>query len=170
MSHADAAPYAYGTEDAAVRAFAHLPAPQYTPESVTHMIDGVIAEGLARGDLAVLTIATTDSDDFAGSLVLFDVRDGSAEVGFWLSPEARGAGLAAAALGLAGRWAGASGLRVLTARTATGNLASQHVLEKGGFRPRHRAEGTAPSGARIELIHYELDLGATGDSEVAGQD
>lgn len=158
MTHADAAAYAQGTEDEAVRTFAHLPAPRYTPGSVIQMIDGVIDEGLTRGDLAVLTIADAATDRFAGSLVLFDVTEDMAEVGFWLRPEARGAGLAAAALRLASRWAQFSGLSVLTARTATGNVASQHVLAKSGFLPLHRSEGTAPSGALIELVHYERTL------------
>jgi [ribosomal protein S5]-alanine N-acetyltransferase len=169
MTHADAPAYAHGTEDEVVRSFAHLPAPQYTPDSVIRMIDGVIAEGLDRGDLAILTIAEAPTDDFAGSLVLFDVRDDAAEIGFWLRPEARGAGLAAAALGLASRWAEFSGLSALTARTATGNVASQHVLMRSGFLPRHRGEGTAPSGALIELVHYERTLDDDGTPVPTGR-
>ncbi|QNN82860.1 GNAT family N-acetyltransferase [Brachybacterium sp. Z12] len=158
MAHADATAYAQGTEDEAVRAFAHLPAPQYTPDSVIRMIDGTIAEGLARGDLAILTIADAVTDRFAGSLVLFDVTEDAAEVGFWLRPEARGASLTSAALGLAVLWAQQSGLRALTARTSADNMASRHVLAKGGFLPIRRARGTAPSGSQVDLVHYERVL------------
>lgn len=168
MTHADAAAYAEGTEDPAVRAFAHLPAPEYTRDSVVRMIDGVIAEGLARGDLAILTIADAATDRFAGSLVLFDVSGDAAEVGFWLRPGARGTGLAGAALELAGRCAEHSSLRTLTARTAADNVASQHVLEQAGFHRTRRARGTAPSGARIDLLHYTRMLPPRGTPDGRG--
>lgn len=65
---------AAGTDDPMVRQFAHLPEPKYTEESVRTLIQGTIQEGLDRGDLAMLTIADPTNDDFAGSLVLFDVE------------------------------------------------------------------------------------------------
>lgn len=158
MIHADAAVYADGTRDAAVRTYAHLPAPEYTRESVVEMIDGVIGQGLADGDLAVLTIADARTNRFVGSLVLFDVTPETAEVGFWLHPEARGAGRTGAALTLAAQFARQSGLSRLTARTVVDNIPSQRVLTTAGFVPVHRGSGTAPSGAEVELIHYERTL------------
>lgn len=74
MRPEDAAAYAAGTDDPMVRQFAHLPEPKYTEESVRTLIQGTIQEGLDRGDLAMLTIADPTNDDFAGSLVLFDVE------------------------------------------------------------------------------------------------
>lgn len=164
MTHADAWAYADGTDDEDVRTYAHLPAPEYTRESVIEMIDGVIAEGLARGDLAVLTIADAATDRFLGSLVIFDVTREGAEVGFWLRPESRGRGLTGAALALASRFAERSGLRTLTARTAADNRASQTVLCKAGFVPVHRGCDTVPSGHEVEVIHYERVL-AEGDGQ-----
>ncbi|HIY65373.1 MAG TPA: GNAT family N-acetyltransferase, partial [Candidatus Agrococcus pullicola] len=73
MEHKDAAAYAVGADDPRVREFAHLPEPEYTEASVSRLIDGVIREGLFRGDLAVLTIADPGTDEFIGSLVLFNV-------------------------------------------------------------------------------------------------
>ena len=98
LTYADAEPFAAGTEDAAVREFAHLPLPEYTPRVVRDQIDGVIADGLADGSLAVLAIADASSNQFLGSIVLFDIHDGRAEVGFWLTPQARGRGAARNAL------------------------------------------------------------------------
>lgn len=158
MTHADAAAYAEGTHDDAVRTYAHLPAPEYSPELVVEMIDGVIGEGLAKGELAVLSIAEVESDRFLGSIVLFDVTATAAEVGFWLHPDARGRGLTSTALALATRFAQESGLSLLTARTIVDNVASQHVLAKAGFVPVRRDRGTAPSGLEVELIHYECVL------------
>lgn len=164
MTADDAAAYADGTRDAAVRAYAHLPAPDYSRQSVVEMIEGVISEGLADGTLAVLTIADAETDSFVGSLVLFDVSGDAAEVGFWLRPEARGRGLTGATLALAAQFALESGLRVLTARTVVDNLASQRVLEGADFAAVCRDPGTAPSGIEVELIHYERTLAPRPDT------
>ena len=117
-----------------------------------------VTPGLQRGDLAVLAIADRDSDQFAGSLVLFDVHDGFAEVGFWLHPDRRGAGVAAAAIEQAVRFARDCGLAGLTARTAAENPASQRTLTAAGFTVEGRGVGTAPSGVRVELLHYARTL------------
>ena len=158
MTRLDASAYAEGTRDSAVRTYAHLPAPDYSRASVVAMIDGVIATGLADGDLAVVTIADATVDNFVGSLVLFDVTADAAEVGFWLRPEARGRGLSGAALRLAAQFARESGLTKLSARTVVDNVASQHVLAKAGFVAVGRGLGTAPSGLEVELVHYEWQL------------
>lgn len=158
LAHRDATAYAEGTEDGAVRTYAHLPAPQYTPASVAEMIDGAVREGLERGDLAVLAIAHATTDDFTGSAVLFDVTGEAAEVGFWMHPAWRGGGRASAGLHLAALLAGRSGLSSLTARTVTDNHASQHVLTRAGFAQTHRGLGTTPAGHTAELLHYERRL------------
>src|SRR5690606_27902099 len=73
LTAGDAEPYAEGTHDEAVRRFAHLPEPHYTPELVREQIDSVITPGLAEGTLAVLAIADARRDTFLGSVVLFDI-------------------------------------------------------------------------------------------------
>lgn len=161
LRHADATAYAEGTDDPLVREFAHLPAPQYTPESVRAMIDEVVVPALDRGDLAVLTIADPATDAFGGSLVLFDVTAHSAEVGFWIHPAYRGSGLAAAALELAAELAGRSGLTLLTARTLPENVASRSVLARAAFTAESRRTSTAPSGREAELINYSRSLEGT---------
>lgn len=158
LSVADAMAYADGTTDPLVRANAHLPEPEYTPESVAAMAESVVPEGLRRGDLAVLTIADASTDQFAGSLVLFDVSEEAAEVGFWLHPAARGSGRVASALQLAAQFAAASGLRALTARTVPANTAAQAVLSRATFVETRRAWGTTPSGQQVEMVHYRRDL------------
>ncbi|MGK4188078.1 GNAT family N-acetyltransferase [Rothia koreensis] len=151
----DAVAYAVGTADPAVQKYGHLPEPYYTPTSVKAMIDGDVRAGLERGDLAVLAIAEAERDEFAGSLVIFDVSDDQGEIGFWVHPDHRGGGIGAAALDLATQFAHRTGLARLTARTATDNIASQRVLTLAGFAEVGRAVGTAPSGHDLTLIEYE---------------
>lgn len=154
----DAAAYAQGTADREVRTLAHLPGQTYTPQSVRDMIQGDVRAGLERGDLAVLAIADAATDDFAGSLVLFDVTDDAAEVGFWLHPKARGAGRARAALDLAARFAAPSGLRLLRARTVVDNAVSRRVLATVGFVETGARCGVTPSGDEVELVHCTRSL------------
>ena len=97
-------------------------------------------------DLAVLAIADTVSDKFAGSLVVFNVSDDQAEVVFWLRPAHHGTGVTSSVLDLAVDFCRDSGLRVLTARTMPENVASQRVLATAGFDFQNRDVGTTPSG------------------------
>ena len=161
FSELDADAYAAGTKDEAVRRFGHLPESDYTPESVRRMIRDEVAEGLSSGTLAVLALADAETDRFAGSLVLFDVSSEAAEVGFWIHPDARGAGHARRGLELASRFARNSGLRTLTACTLLENKASQRCLTNAGFHEVERAVGTTPAGQREELFHYRRDLKPT---------
>lgn len=158
MNHDDAAAYASGAADPRVREFAHLPEPEYTEASVSRLIDGVIREGLIRGDLAVLTIADRETDQFVGSLVLFNVDAEAVEVGFWVHPDRRGRGSACAALSLASTLIQRSGFTRLTARTVPHNLAAQRVLELAGFIRGTQARGIAPSGEEVHLLHYSHEI------------
>lgn len=161
LSELDADAYAAGTKDEAVQRFGHLPESYYTPESVRRMIRDEVAEGLSSGTLAVLALVDAETDRFVGSLVLFDVNSEAAEVGFWIHPDARGAGHARRGLELASRFARNSGLRTLTARTLLENEASQRCLTNAGFGEVERAVGTTPAGQREELFHYRRDLKPT---------
>lgn len=158
LRHDDAGPFAAGTADPAVQRYGHLPETSYTPTSVKAMIDDEVCRGLERGDLAVLAIARADTDEFAGSLVIFDVSEAQGEVGFWVHPNHRGIGISSAALDLTARFAHRTGLRRLMARTVTDNTVSQRVLIQAGFVETGRAVGTAPSGHELTLIHYELPI------------
>lgn len=158
MHQGDAAAYVEGTEDDAVRAYAHLPEERYTVELVDELIAGAIREGLDRGDLAVLAIADVPSDDFVGSLVIFDVTAETAEVGFWLHPRGRGGGIATAALELGVAFVRDSGIPRLAARTAPDNIASRKVLLRASFDELGTEDGVAPSGHRVQLTRFERIL------------
>src|SRR5690606_26319433 len=154
LSFGDAVAFAEGSADPDVRRYGHLPEPVYTPESVRSMIEREVLPGLARGDLAVLAVADIERDEFLGSVVLFDVTDRRAEVGFWVHPAHRGSGVTAAGLALAARFASGSGLSELTARTMPENAASHRVLVAAGFVCRGRGTDTAPSGRTAEVLYF----------------
>src|SRR5690606_29145807 len=165
LRHEDAEAFALGTEDPAVREYGHLPLSEYTPEIVRDQIDGVIAEGLADGSLAVLAVAEGESDRFLGSLVLFDFRQDRAEVGFWRAKESRGRGAAAKALDAAAALAAKAGLDLLEARTSPRNEASRRVLERAGFRQLGEAiEERTPSGAVVPVLRFERAVEASRSS------
>lgn len=163
MEQADAAAYAAGTKDPLVRRFGHLPEPEYTESSVRSLIDGPIDEGLRSGDLAVLTIADPGTDEFAGSLVLFDVTDSSVEVGFWIHPDHRGEGLAGAARGPAVDFARRSGFTTVTARTVPENVGSQRALAGAGFVAGDTVSEATPAGEEVTLLRYERKVGPAGE-------
>ncbi|MCP2262363.1 Protein N-acetyltransferase, RimJ/RimL family [Streptoalloteichus tenebrarius] len=158
LAEGDAEAYAAATEDPAVVRFAHLPRPSYTPELVREDIRTTIAEGLRNGMFAVLAIADATSDAYLGSIVLFDVdrAAASAEVGFLLTPTARGRGVAVRALDLVTTWCfDRLGLTELRARTEVANTASQRTLERAGFqRDGGPTTSVAPSGRTTESLHY----------------
>ncbi len=158
MQSRDAAAYAKGTEEDSVRRYAHLPEPSYTEASTAEMIAGPISDGLVRGDLAVLTIADPATDEFAGSLVIFDITSSNAEIGFWIHPDFRGHGLTCAALDLVIEFTRRGGLQQLHARTVPENQASQRVLERAGFAPGTFVGTTTPSGQVAVTVPFTRDL------------
>lgn len=166
LEPSDAAAFAAGTEDEEVKKFAHLPQPHYTPESVLAMISGDVTEGLSTGTLAVLALADRATDEFAGSLVIFDVSPHndttstrvSAELGFWISARHRGRGLAGDGIELGAQFARACGIDVLRARTVPENEASLRALTGRGFAENGTARSTAPSSEVLELASLERTL------------
>lgn len=156
LEHGDAAAYARGSRDEPVKRYGHLPLSEYTEGIVREQIDGVFADGLADGSLAVLAIADARSDDFLGSIVLFNMRGDRAEVGFWLAPWGRGRGAAREALSAAARLAAHMGLNFLDARTTPGNEASRRTLLSAGYHQVGEPQTvTAPSGAVVTALTFE---------------
>lgn len=71
-----------------------------------------------------------------GRFNLYDVENGTAEVGYRVAERVAGRGVATRALSdLCRRAAEDHGLQMLTAGTSTTNVASRRVLEKAGFEP-----------------------------------
>ncbi|BBZ03125.1 N-acetyltransferase [Mycolicibacterium chitae] len=159
LGHHDAEAFAAGTKDEAVQRYGHLPLAEYSPQTVRDQVDNEIARGLDDGSLAVLAIADADSDEFLGSIVLFDVRSDRAEVGFWLTPQARGRGAARHGLRALLRVAADAGFRYLDARTDSANDGSRRVLEDAGFvHTEGPHDELAPSGEVVNVLTFERSL------------
>jgi RimJ/RimL family protein N-acetyltransferase len=93
-----------------------------------------------------------------GSLYRISLDDGRASVGYWLTPAARGRGVATHATLLMARWAFASlGVGRLELTCAPDNLASQGVAERSGFvREALLRSHMAFKGGRQDTVVYSL--------------
>jgi ribosomal-protein-alanine N-acetyltransferase len=91
-----------------------------------------------------------------GRFNLYDIKDGTAELGYRVAQQAAGRGVATAAVQDLCRLAAARyGLHTLRAKTTRDNVASQKVLAKAGFVPA----GPADIGGRTGTW-YRRDLAA----------
>lgn len=96
--------------------------------------------------------------EFAGMIDLkkTDWRGKTTEIGYWVSPDERGQGLAGKAARLLGDWAMRDyGMERVEIRSATGNLGSQRAALAAGFREEGvlRSAGYIHSG-RVDLIVF----------------
>ena len=90
----------------------------------------------AAGERATLTILAPGSDTCRGQVRVhpIDWDQSRAEIGIWLAPEARGRGLGAAALKLAGQWLlGSCGLARVELFAEPDNAPMIRAAEDAGF-------------------------------------
>jgi len=90
----------------------------------------------SSGTSTAWLISTPDDDALLGLVAVHSISEfqGTAEVGYWTAAQARGRGLATAAVGVAASWAFEElGLRRLDLLHATPNVASCRVAHKAGF-------------------------------------
>jgi RimJ/RimL family protein N-acetyltransferase len=115
-----------------------------------------IDEQRVAGRAIVLTVADEASDAFLGFVALLMKEQRVGELAYMVVPEARGRGLAPAAVQLLGDWALATlALPRLQLRIDPGNTASIRVAERCGYR----FEGVLRSvfelrGARVDSAMY----------------
>jgi RimJ/RimL family protein N-acetyltransferase len=131
-------PYPYAQADA--RAFIDRAAGAWAEGSAATFVISEVTDGTGLGTIA-LHLAAGDA--------------GLAEVGYWLTREARGRGAATIAVQLVSRWAFAVvGVDRLSLQTAPENVASQRVAERAGFTREGtlRAWMPAPGGRRHSVM------------------
>ena len=102
-----------------------------------------------------------------GRFNLYDVGDGTADLGYRVAQHVAGHGVATAAVRELCRLAASRhGLRTLRAATSHGNAASQRVLAKAGFVPAGPADPAHLGGK--PGTRYQRDLTADGPVRADG--
>jgi RimJ/RimL family protein N-acetyltransferase len=110
------------------------PAP-YLPDHAVAWLERVRGR-LADGEAMHWAVTDPSTDVFLGSVSLFGLGAGSAELGFWSHPDARGGGHMSPAARAAVTYAFESlGVQVVRASAAVGDTASRRVIEKAGLQP-----------------------------------
>jgi RimJ/RimL family protein N-acetyltransferase len=108
-----------------------------------------------------VNVALVEPDDdtaVLGGASLYDVADGRAAVGYWLTPAARGRGIASHAVRLLAGWA-FEGLRIARLELTCGpdNVASQRVAERCGFVREGVLRAHLPfKGGRRDTVVFSL--------------
>jgi len=105
-----------------------------------------------------LAIVDAHSDELLGSIGLFSVEEGVAEVGYWVAAPARGRGVAVRAVRLLAAWGfEARQLPRIQLHTLPGNRASERVAEKAGFtREGVLRSYTEIKGRRTDITMFSL--------------
>jgi ribosomal-protein-alanine N-acetyltransferase len=114
--------------------------------------------------ISAFHVLVAEDDSVLGRFNLYDLVDGSAEVGYRVAQHAAGRGLATATVRELCRLAAARhGLHTLRAATSLKNVASQRVLLKTGFVPVGPADPTHFGGKASTW--YQRDLTARQDPD-----
>jgi RimJ/RimL family protein N-acetyltransferase len=121
------------------------------------------ADGWRTGSSSNFAIVAHGGEDAAGGIGVRweELEGGVAEVGYWVGSDARGRGVATAALRLVTGWAFETApiLQRLQLRAAVENAASNRVAEKAGFTREgvirsHRFN--ARMGRRVDFVMWSL--------------
>lgn len=147
-----------------------LPLPRpYGPAEGTAFVETQAAAALRDGAGLVSTIEVDGL--LAGVIDLMDVnwRNQCAEIGYWISPDRRGLGLAGRAAGLLARWAlTEQDIERVQIRAATGNTGSLRAAQAAGFTQEGvlRSAGFTPAG-RVDLVVFGLTRRDLGEDRAA---
>jgi RimJ/RimL family protein N-acetyltransferase len=149
------------SQDAALQQYVQIPSP-YLMEHARYFVEHIALELGARGERAEFVVEDARTGERLARVGLGMRGDGTAEVGYWTAPAARGRGVAPAAVQAICRWAFAElGLELIEWRAEIGNVASRRVAEKAGF--------TLEGSLRKRLVHRGERVDAWIGSLVKGE-
>lgn len=145
-------------QDPLVGRFTTIPQPYERAHAIEY-VEKSVADW-ESGSGAAFVIVSDATDEVIGTIGVFRKPwdHAVAEIGYWLSADARGQGIASQAVRLLSRWAiETMNLARLQIGTNRANLASQRVAEKAGFKH----EGILRSwreirGQRADEVHFSL--------------
>ncbi len=159
-------PAAHGRRRAGLRSGRSRTTPRSASWSAPRRIPTVDEVALQAADengpegIPALAIADADTREFLGGIGLYRVnlRHGHAEVGFWLTPAARGRGIATRAVRLITDWAfDDAGFDRVELTTTPDNDATRALALKLGFKE----EGTMRQrnferGRRVDVVMFAV--------------
>ena len=109
----------------------------------------------------IFHVLVDDDETVVGRFNLYDLVDGTADVGYRVARSAAGHGVATFGLrSLCGIAREEYGMQTLRATAGNENVASQRVLAKAGFVAIGLAEAGGRPGVRYELVLGARDTGA----------
>ena len=138
-----------------------LPAPgvPYTRESAEHFCLLTAPAIRTTGDGQHWAILEREGDRFVGSMALLRTQWPAmvTEIGYWISPWARGLGYATEATVAVSRWALDQGFQRLELKAAADNTGSRRVAEAAGFVHEGVERNAMPlHEGRSDLAAYSL--------------
>jgi RimJ/RimL family protein N-acetyltransferase len=130
-------------QDPAIQRWTAIPSPYSRSDAVT-FVERIAQVGWPTGTAAHLAVVDATSAELLASVSLQNMcddagipgfgPDGTAEIGYWCAPAARGRGIATGAVSAVCRWGfGALGLASVRWRAVVGNEASRTVARRAGF-------------------------------------
>jgi RimJ/RimL family protein N-acetyltransferase len=155
----DAVDLVRACNDELIQQWLPLPSP-YTDADAAAWCTQLAPAFRTSGEGIELAAARRSDDRLIGSFGLkrTDWRGRTTEIGYWVAPWGRGAGLATEAVGAIARWLLIDqGFERLALRAAPGNVASQRVAEKAGFTREGIARNAGFTNAgRVDLVVFSL--------------
>jgi ribosomal-protein-alanine N-acetyltransferase len=140
------------SNDARLRRFIpHSPLPHAASEVGPYLLR--VRQMAAEGNRISWCVADRETDEALGNVALFGFEpDGSAQLGYWAHPKARGRGVLSQAARRVADWAltpqpTGFGLRRLFLLSAVDNTASRRVAERSGFLRVGTERSAAPVGS-----------------------
>ncbi|MEU6251594.1 GNAT family N-acetyltransferase [Streptomyces sp. NPDC047043] len=131
-------------------------------ERYAERYDALLAE--QEAGVCAFYLLVAEDGSVVGRFNLYDLEDGTAELGYRVAQHVTGRGVATAAVRELCRLAVARhGLHTLRAATATVNVASQKVLTKAGFVPVGPADPASVGGKPGTWYQRELAAEPVGE-------
>ncbi|MCW2544369.1 MAG: family N-acetyltransferase [Frankiales bacterium] len=119
-------------QDPEIQRWTRVPSPYTREDAREHTLRS--QQGWQEGGAARFAVLDATSGGLLGTVLLFDIADGDAEVGYWCAPWARGQGVMSEAVATVCRWGfGELGLARIEWAAGVGNWASLAVAQKCGF-------------------------------------
>jgi RimJ/RimL family protein N-acetyltransferase len=163
----DAPAIAAACQDPEVSRFTAVP----NPYQLRHAVEWIATAPAAwrDGTSAPMVIVDAGTRELLGACGLIDVRDGEAEIGYWIKREERGRGIATRAVVLLTDWAlGDLGLLSIELLADVRNVASQRVAEKAGYTSTGLVAAPARCADRCTTMVRFLRQNRSGDDRFGG--